>query len=245
MNILKKIGSVAKNNAGTINTLSGIYGAANLISKLTGGQTMGLGQGYRPSQWPSSRMSSTALVQKYTNVGGVFFDAIISESVEDTLTICQHPTQLGANISDHAYRNPTKITMSVGISDAMGNYSMDGYPGSGTKSSRAYDWLIEIQRLRIPIKVRTHFKNYENMLITSVSYDHDSSTTDGLRATLQLEEIMMVSVGTEKVSAREWTSASQKNSQQQAEELKERESIYAGATGTGEKGLRQKMGGQT
>ncbi len=220
MSLLGGITKLAKNNAGTINTLSGLYGAANLISKLTGGKTLGSGHGYRPSQWPSRLISSAILVQKYTNVAGVFFDAVISESVEDTLTICQHPTQLGADIADHAYRNPTKITLSVGISDAMGNYSSDGYPGSGTKSSRAYEWLVEIQRLRIPLKVRTHFKSYDNMLITSVSYDHDNSTTDGLRATLQLEEIMTVSVGTEKVSAREWTTAQQSNSQQQAEELK-------------------------
>lgn len=222
MNILNSIQNAATQSAGIINTLSGLYGIANLVSKLAGGKTLGAGHAYRPSQWPSRGRSSAALVATYTNIAGVFFDAVLSETTEESLTVCQHPTQLGANISDHAYRNPTKITLSVAVSDAMGNFSSEGYPGAeATKSGRAYGWLVQLQRLRIPLIVRTHFKTYENMLITFISYDHDSSTRDALRANLQLEEIMVVSVGTEKVSAREWTTAGQNNGQVQPEPLSE------------------------
>ena len=241
MNLLNKISNFAKGNAGTINTLSGLYGVANIISKLTGGKTIGQGTGYRPSTWQNKGKSSEVLMKTKTNIGGLFFDAILTESTEESLTTTKHPTQLGAEISDHAFINPTKISISAAISDAMACMSKDGYPGGNTKSINAWDWLVTLQRTRIPLKVRTHLASYDNMLITSVTAEHDSTTRTGLRVNIQLEQCLIVSVGNEKVSARAWTSAGENNAST-APEPEERGSIIAEATGTGETNLRGKAG---
>ena len=45
------------------------------------------------------------------SLGGLSFDVVVSEEHEDTLTIAKHPVEQGANISDHAYRNPCKVVI--------------------------------------------------------------------------------------------------------------------------------------
>lgn len=54
------------------------------------------------------------LFGKKRNIGGVIPDVVIQEVHDDTVTITQHPVEYGAAISDHAYREPSQVMMTVG-----------------------------------------------------------------------------------------------------------------------------------
>ena len=146
------------------------------------------------------------LVLVKTNIGGLFFDAVLNVSTEHPMTITSHPVQSGANLSDHAFREPVKISMEVAVSDAMDSMVPGQYVGGYTKSTSAYRTLIALQATRTPLRVLTRLNRYDNMLIQSISVNDDVKTLYGLRATVQLQEVMMATVATEKVSARNWTS---------------------------------------
>lgn len=200
--------------AGTFNTLNGIWGAANLVAKLTGDKSFHQNDGYSPSVWGSSLGFQQLLMVK-TNLGGYFFDAVFSVDTEHSLTVTQHPVQTGANISDHAFVNPIRMTMQVGVSDAMAYRVGADYGGDGgTKSVQAYRLLCKLQELRTPMQVVTRLNTYQNMLIESIDVSDDVSTLCALKATVNLVQVLVVNVGTEKVSARKWTTGAQNKSQE-------------------------------
>ena len=199
---------------GTMNTLSGIWGAANLVAKITGNKSFKTKDGYSPSVWGSGLGAQQVLMVK-TNNGGYFFDAVFSVDTEHSLTVTQHPVQTGANISDHAFVNPIRMTMQIGVSDAMAYRVGADYGGDGgTKSVQAYRLLCKLQELRIPMQVVTRLNTYQNMLIESIDVSDDVSTLCALKATVNLVQVLVVNVGTEKVSARQWTTGAQRKSQE-------------------------------
>lgn len=131
---------------GTANTLSALYSAGSLVSKLVSGQSLfSQDNAYTPTLWGSGLgIQQTVMVK--SNIGGYIFDAIFSTDTEHGLTITQHPVQTGANISDHAFVNPVRISMQVGVSDAMGYRSGAAYGSDGqTKSVQAYRLLCKLQ----------------------------------------------------------------------------------------------------
>lgn len=199
---------------GTMNTLNGIWGANNLVAKLTGNKSFKPNDGYSPSIWGSGLGLQQLLMVK-TNLGGYFFDAVFSVDTEHSLTVTQHPVQTGANISDHAFVNPIRMTMQVGVSDAMAYRAGADYGGDGkTKSVQAYRLLCKLQELRTPMQVVTRLNTYQNMLIESIDVSDDASTLCALKATVNLVQVLVVNVGTEKVSARKWTTGAQNKSQE-------------------------------
>ncbi len=201
--------------AGTANTLSGLYSAASLVSKLVSGQSLfDQSNAYTPTLWGSGLgIQQTVMVK--SNIGGYIFDAIFSTDTEHGLTITQHPVQTGANISDHAFVNPVRISMQVGVSDAMGYRNGAQYGSDGqTKSVQAYRLLCKLQELRTPMQVVTRLNTYENMLIESIEVSDDVSTLCAFKATVNMVQVLVVNVGTEKVSAREWTTGAQQASKE-------------------------------
>ena len=180
---------------GTMNTLNGIWGAANLVAKLTGNKSFKTNDGYSPSVWGSGLGAQQVLMVK-TNIGGYFFDAVFSVDTEHSLTVTQHPVQ-------------------TGVSDAMAYRTGADYGGDGgTKSVQAYRLLCKLQELRIPMQVVTRLNTYQNMLIESIDVSDDVSTLCALKATVNLVQVLVVNVGTEKVSARQWTTGVQRKSQE-------------------------------
>lgn len=197
-------------STGTVNTLSGLYTAGTLVSKLVSGQEItSQSNAYTPTLWGSGLGVQQAVMVK-SNIGGYIFDAIFSTDTEHSLTITQHPVQTGANMSDHAFVNPVRISMQVGVSDAMGYRSGASYGSEGgTKSVQAYRLLCKLQELRTPMQVVTRLNTYNNMLIESIQVSDDVSTLCAFKATVNLVQVLVVNVGTEKVSARNWTTGAQ------------------------------------
>jgi hypothetical protein len=69
---------------------------------------------------PRERAKKTVLIDEYSR-GGPFtamvFDAVVSEAIEDSTQITEHPIENGSKISDHVIRNPRKITLETIVSN--------------------------------------------------------------------------------------------------------------------------------
>lgn len=193
--------------------ISTIWAGYNLLRVLTqrkAGVTPPASKGpWRPPQWNNLPTKKEQLILVKTNINGYFFDAIIREEHTSTLQITEHPVQSGANITDHAFMQPARLVMEIGMSDAMDAM----YPGqfddtAYTKSVSAYRVLLDLQKSRLPLSVLTRLYLYKNMLIESLSAPDDYKTLYGLRCTVTMREIMVVDVAQGTVSARPQTTGS-------------------------------------
>ena len=177
--------------------------------------TAGLGQITRIAQMGLPAVLTDALFKQIANlcyvktsIGGYFFDAVFRTTHESHLVITKHPVQGGANVSDHCYMEPARVTMDIGMSDANPTTIFGQFlGGSGEKSKAAFDALREMQGSRQTLDVYTRLASYKNMLIESLSFPDDLKSATGLRATVTLQQIIVVDVPVTKVSARPHTSS--------------------------------------
>lgn len=160
-----------------------------------------------------------------TAQGNYVFDAFFNINHESNLTITEHPVQIGANVSDHAYMEAQKVTFEIGMSDVMKDISATAVATfNGTSSSRsvnAYKILKKLQSDRIPINAITRLGTYKNMLVETVAAPDDKTTLYALKATVVLKEIFVVNVTTVKISARPQKSESSNEGDQKPQEANE------------------------
>lgn len=131
-----------------------------------------------------------------------YFDAILNEDHVQELRSTEHPVQNGAAISDHAYLIPSRVTLEIGVSDAMDSYKPGQYSNYGSKSVSVYQTLLYLQRLRVPLVLTTRLNTYQNMLIELNRAHEDVRTLHGLRATISMKQIFMGEVGEVELSGR-------------------------------------------
>ena len=120
-----------------------------LTDAIPGLPTAGVGQLLKLSQMGVPAVLTEALFKQFANlcyvktsIGGFFFDAVFRTNHESHLRITSHPVQGGANISDHCFMEPARITMEIGMSDANPSVVFGQFlGGSGSKSQAAFDEL--------------------------------------------------------------------------------------------------------
>lgn len=152
-----------------------------------------------------SDLSSDELVaDKASSPTTYIFDAVLRSDHYQELRRTEHPVQSGASIIDHAYLLPGRLILEIGMSDAMDSYVAGQWTSASTKSVSAYQTLELLQSLRIPLKVATKLRTYENMLIDVIQAQDSYRTRTSLRATVSFGEIKVgnVSVTSNSVSAR-------------------------------------------
>ena len=128
-----------------------------------------------------------------SNIGGFFFDAILRTSHTSKLKITEHPVEEGAAITDHSFVEPQAITIEVGMSDACKSFVDGQFNQSYTRSVSAFDTLKKLQEQRIPLTVHTRLCTYNNMLVETITVPDDYTSLYGLKATVGLREIIVVS----------------------------------------------------
>jgi len=167
----------------------------------------------RPQQW--SDQSDTVFARTFisepvydedgqptTNTVDYFFDAVIRAEHTQSLRVTEHPVQTGACIVDHAYQMPARLTLEIGMSDAMDTFMNGQFSGDITKSVSAYQTLLDIQSSKKPLQVVTRLNVYDNMVIEHIHAADDFKTLYGLRAMVSLRQIITAQVSTETVSVR-------------------------------------------
>lgn len=197
-----------------------IGGIASSISSL-------FSDSYRPVNWDRGGYpdaTSKIFMQTRSNISeivkteageseyGWFFDAFITESHTGSVTVTEHPVQSGANISDHAYNMPDKLTLQISVSDSMDCVITNQFNLGATKSVSAYQVIRILKENRMPVSVRTRLYYYRNMIIDSVSVTDDYKSATGLNCTVGLRQIMMAEVEAETVDNKYLYAAEEKTS---------------------------------
>lgn len=162
-----------------------------------------------------------------TNIGGWFFDAFIHMSHTSALTITSSPVQQGSTITDFAYVQPRTLSMAIGMSDAATSFIPGQFMEHGpSRSVTAYQVLRSLQDQRVPIQVYTRLGLYQNMLVASITANEDNTTHTGLQVTVDLQEVLVATISTVKISsAPHVTSAASRGKQQPAAPSTKQQSI--------------------
>ena len=119
-----------------------------------------------------------------TSMGDFYFDAVFKTEHHAGTKVTEHPVQIGAAISDHAYREPDELMLEIGMTDVNG----DG------NSANMFKQLKALMLTQEPFTVVTRLDTYENMLITSLSAPDDYTTMFAFKASLVLKQVRVVSV---------------------------------------------------
>lgn len=118
-------------------------------------------------------------------IGTIIPDVVIEEVTTDVLRVTDHPVEVGAAISDHAFMMPREIVMRCGWSDSSGGF--EGY------SATLLSMLIGLQAKREPFEVTTGKRYYKNMLITMINQHTNDETEHALVCTVGMREVILTS----------------------------------------------------
>jgi len=221
----------------SINQISAVWAAYNILKakKKTSSATAEAytKPAWRPTQWDGLTSVKSQLILIKTNIGGYFFDAVFREEHTSTLKITEHPIQSGSNIVDHAYMEPRRLVMDIGMSDAMDTLYDSQWSGAYTKSVSAYRILLALQTARTTVSVHTRLYDYTNMLIESITAPDDYSTQLGLKCTVTLRELMVVEVDTNSTSTDTQTTDSTNSGTVATTTLSDTETSTVTTTATG------------
>ncbi|WP_180888632.1 phage baseplate protein [Raoultella planticola] len=150
---------------------------------------------------------STLFQQQSRRIGLIVPSVVISEKHNDTLEITEHPVEVGAAISDHAYRRPSEVIMQVGF--AGGGSLLDFLDTTsfglsvGLSPKETYQELLDLQNSRVPFDVVTGKRIYSNMLIRALEVTTDRTSENVLSAVLTLREVIITSTTTTQVAVKE------------------------------------------
>lgn len=164
-------------------------------------------------------LSYDAMLFCKTNIAGYFFDGFMSVSHERKLTITQNPVETGAAIVDHAYVNPSSVTMQIMMSDVHQSIIPGQFSDLTFRHTSAWSVLKQIQESRIPVDVFTKLGYYKNMLIEEISADDTKETFRALSATVKLTEIPVARIKTVKISKASQTTINTKMAEVQVDNV--------------------------
>jgi hypothetical protein len=152
----------------------------------------------------------TILVRPSRSIGSFTAQVTLEEEHSDELEITDHPVEMGAKISDHAYMRPSELVIKCGWSDSpsYGNL-LSGLVGglvtqtvaginsiiSGTAPNQqkdTYQKLLDLQKKREPFTVVTGKRTYANMLVKSIKTTTNKETENALIATIVLRQVLLV-----------------------------------------------------
>jgi hypothetical protein len=130
------------------------------------------------------------------------FDAVIRTEHQQRIRKTEQPVQTGANVSDHAFIEPARVVLEIGMSDAMDSYVPGQWTGDNSKSVNAFQQLLKIAKDRQPVTVGTRLNVYTNMMLVDVNSPDTAETRFGLKATIVFEELFTGTITSQQVSAR-------------------------------------------
>ena len=120
-------------------------------------------------------------------------DVMIRENARDATAVTDHPVEVGAAISDHAFMLPEEIEMLLGWSDSTG--------GAIGYSDEAYEMLLDLQKQRQPFELTTGRRSYKDMLITGIQETRDDKTSNVLMVSVRMRRVIITQTQTTSAGA--------------------------------------------
>ncbi|ENX58796.1 MULTISPECIES: phage baseplate protein [Acinetobacter] len=157
------------------------------------------GLGAVTSYQNSEILGSLLLSGRGRTIMGLFADVTVEEKHKDELKVTEHPTEVGAAISDHAFKEPPEVTMKVGWSESAGTlngFLGDTVLGGNTSLTIVYQTLLQLQEQALPLIISTGKRLYTNMLIKSLACTTDLQTENVLMIDITFKKVIIVSTQT-------------------------------------------------
>lgn len=137
------------------------------------------------------------------NINGYVFDAYLRMNTHTSTTITQNPVETGSVISDHAYDNPTIFTFEIGMTDtAQGK--IFGQFGFLDRGVNAYKLLEGWRKSKTLCTLNGKYGYYDNVLIQDINTQDDYTTSNGMKAIVTLQQVIITSTQMVKVSSAEF-----------------------------------------
>lgn len=143
------------------------------------------------------KVGSLLLSGRGRTIMGLFADVTVEEKHKDELKITEHPTEVGAPINDHAYKEAPEVSMKVGWSESAGKLNGlvgDSFLSGNTSLNIVYQTLIQLQESAVPLVISTGKRLYTNMLIKSLGCSTDLQTENVLMIDLTFKKINLVQI---------------------------------------------------
>lgn len=147
-------------------------------------------------------IGSLLLAGQGRTIMGLFADVTIEEKHKDELTITEHPTEQGAAISDHAYKEPPEVTMKIGWSESAGRlngFVGDTVLGGAFSMVAVYEALQALQNNNVLLVVSTGKRLYTGMLIKSLGCTTDMQSENSLMIDITFKKLNIVQTKTASV----------------------------------------------
>lgn len=133
------------------------------------------------------------------NIGGIEIEATLEEVYADVLHTTQHPVEVGAPITDHAFKRPVEVVLRCGWSNSSLNAMVGAVTAlfSGSLSnadyvSGVYSQLVALQESRELFDLTTSKRQYYNMQIVALQCKVDEKTSNVLMCSATCREIIIV-----------------------------------------------------
>lgn len=117
----------------------------------------------------------TAILFSQT-IGPVAIDVFVKEQHKFELGITTNPIETGAEVNDHAYVKPKRVTLDVA----------DG------AAAETYNALVRFSESRVPFSIVTGLFVYSNMLILSGNFARDATYANVANGQVELQEVIIV-----------------------------------------------------
>lgn len=120
-------------------------------------------------------------------------DVTIAEVHSDEVTVTSHPVDTGAQIADHAFRQPAVVICTFGWSDSsrLVNSLFDGSLFKGIESVKdVYDKLLRIKDARQVLKLSTGKRVYDAVIITKLMTTTTVDTENSAIIEVTFQEIL-------------------------------------------------------
>jgi hypothetical protein len=173
---------------------------------------------YRPTEWTTPALVSVTVPATVAGKTATVyvFDAVLKLDHKRELQRTKHPIQASATspvaaISDHAFKDPARVTLEIGMSDAMESYAPGMWTSNASKSVSAFQTLVSLQDARALVTLTTRLATYGNMLVESIQPTESSKTLHGLRAVVVFSQIFLAQLSASEVANSGGSSASGSN----------------------------------
>ena len=133
-----------------------------------------------------------------SQIGEIGILATLEEAYTDAIQTTEHPVQIGASITDHAFKLPSEVTMRCGWTNSTeGQAAIISTFGGGGMSTAdyvasVYSQLLALQESREVFTLITSRRYYDSMLIASLGVTTDKTTSQALIVTATFRRIIIV-----------------------------------------------------
>lgn len=126
----------------------------------------------------------------------VLAQATVEEKHTDDLEITEHPVELGASITDHAFKRPAEIVIQMAFSNTPSIISEQDKYADPFDVKKAYQKLLKLQESRTLLHIETGKRRYDNMLIKGLVTTTDNKTENAMFITVLCRQIIIVKTQT-------------------------------------------------